>query len=413
MYILAWTMLFGYTLKGIYLAHTLNSTASHRMAHLGPEMIGLGVVATAFAIALVLFGYFIAPNKSIKPFMSKIKTTRFSSSALYFTMFGASCLLMLSFFTRMGFWSQLASLRFTSQKYLLLDNGQETSLGFLTIGGDFLLVFALYYFVFRRKEKRLNIYLIVVGFLFLTYFLSSRRNAAILMVITFLMVMGIRNISSSMTKNFKRYLVVGGMLLTLSLASAIRETGRVGASLNELSVSDSVGVTIEHAMFGSYFMDPAKMGGIITETRERNLYQWGSSYYAIIFAPIPRVMWSSKPPIRNSYFVSQEVLRVPSETGVPPSGLAELYLNFGWFGFIFGSIAFGYMLKIHYYNYLNSPDKRYARIPYALFMLCAILFLLADFAMAALFAIKYAMAIFVCSRFWRWKEARYATVTGS
>lgn len=408
--ILGWTYLIGYTLKGLFLAVTIDDPTQHRLGFLGNDNVGLGVQTTFWATVIMLLGYCLAPKVRFVSGIPPLRVSFVSARTMYYGLFGLSAALMLTFFTKMGFWSQLFSLRFQAKKYLTLDNGAETSLGFLTMGGDFLLIFALYFFVFNTGSKKLNVYIVVVAFLFLTYFISSRRNAALLMIILFLMVMGLHHSVQKVGARAKKYLIMIGMVVVLSFASAIRDTGREGASITDLRVMSALSTTLHHSMYGAYFMGPAKTGAIIDQTRSRNLFLYGSSYTAIVFAPIPRVLWKSKPPIRNSYFVSKEVLRVSYETGMPPGGIAELFLNFGWAGIFVGMFVVGIVLRLALVKYQMSPDRRFSRIPYAVFMLCVIMFFLADFAMGALFFIRYYIAIFVCQKYWTWKVRNDAQV---
>lgn len=411
MWILGWILLVGFTFKGIYLAFVLHEPFSHRLTHLGPDNVWKGVWVTFLCCSLIIVGYLLTPNGRLKHFKKRLKLSHSLVFYVYFGLFWLSVILFVLFFQKMGFASQLAAMRFTSQKFYELSDGQTTSLGFLTIGGDFLLIYGLYYFVFTPKIKVTSLYFIVILFLFLTYFLASRRSAALIMFILFLMVMGVRNFDFRRFKKWKAYLGIASLVVVLSFTSAIRDTGRTGATLGEITVGTAISTTIHHAMYGAYFMDPAKTGAIMSETKKRNLFQYGNSYTGILVAPIPRALWAGKPPVRKNHFIAQDLLKIDSSrTGAPPSGLAELYLNFGWVGMLVGSLLLGSVLKLKYNTYLKSDDKRFARVPYAAFMICVVMFMMADFAMATIFAVKYAMAIFICSRFWRWKESRNALV---
>lgn len=398
-YVLGWTLLFGYSLKGLYLAFTLNSSYSHRLAYFGDQNLDLGGFATLLGFVFFLVGYIAIGKKGIRLNFPNIRLNPFLSSSMYFGLFYVSLLLMIVFFWKMGFHTQVMSLRLVATKYLVLDQGDfSTSLGFLTMGGDFLLIYALYYYIFAKKLKIINVYTLTAAFLFLCYFLASRRNAVLIMIIAFLLVFGIRQTRKKLGRGFVRLASLGSVLVALSFASQIRSGGET--SVGDLDVASALGTTIEHTLEGTYFMDPAKTTAIILETRRRDLFQLGQSYTAVAFAPIPRILWPEKPAIRNSYFVGDDLLDLRSNSGAPPGGIAELYMNFGWLGIVIGMVLVGSVVRVFYNNYLSAPDKRFARVPYAIAMLCMVLFFLADFGMAVLFYVRYMIAVFICHRYW-------------
>ena len=398
-FILGWTLLFGYTLKGLYLAYTLNSDLTHRLAYFGDKNLDLGAFATVYGVMAFLVGYLAVGKTRLRLTSTSLRLHPTLTHIFYYGLFCVSLILMMTFFWKMGFLTQVMSLQLVATKYFVLEQGDyATSLGFLTMGGDFLLILALYYAVFTPKLKALNVYTFTAVFLFLCYFLSSRRNAVLIMIIAFLMVRGIRKAPKKVGRKFARIVLVGVVLATLSFASQIR--GRSEVSAKDLDLLSALEISAEHTLRGAYFMDISKTAAIITETKRRDVFQLGQSYTAVVFAPIPRVLWPGKPAIRNSYFVGDDLLDLRSKSGAPPSGIAELYMNFGWLGIGLGMLLVGGVIRLAYNNYLAAPDKRFARVPYAITMLCLVLFMLADFGMAVLFFIRYAIAIFVCHHYW-------------
>ncbi len=404
-FILGWALLLGYTLKGLYLAYSAATGAPHRLWYASNGIVDLGTAATMLGIVAFVAGYAVIPRTY--PLKKKItllpERNGIPPELLYHMILIGSIALMVTFFYQMGFVDQLLSLQFQAVKYYDLEEGGQSSLGFLTIGGDMLLIFFLYYFVFSKKFNFLHPLCLAIAFCSLCYFLASRRNAVIIIAIAFLMVSGIKKTKWSSAAPLIKYAIIGFAMIALSFASIIRAGGGQ-KDISQLELTAAIAKTTEQTLSGSYFMDPAKTAVIIDQTRDKDLYLYGRTYLDFILAPIPRAIWADKPPIRNSFFIAEEVLDLRINSGVPPSGLAELYLNFGWLGIILGMFIAGMISFTLYRNYRRAPDLRFARIPYAMSMLCVVLFFLVDYTMAVLFFIRYQIAIYVAARYWLSKE---------
>lgn len=95
-------------------------------------------------------------------------------------------------------------------------------------------------------------------------------------------------------------------------------------------------------------------------------YLWGLGFLQILVHPIPRILWESKPPLQNTYFM-QRVLPEHYEGGLnlPPSILGDFYLNFGFVGIAAGMFVIGVLLRGTYLWFKANERNVAAQITYA------------------------------------------------
>ena len=403
---MAWVFLFGYTFKGLYLAYAEMTGAFHRLWYLSDGIIHIGTIAVTIGVFAWLFGYSLAnqpqpPHRTLRLWPGE--PGQFAR-LVYRLVLALSIVLMIVFFVQMGFIEQLASLNFRTQKAFETDEGFHTSLGFLTIGGEFILIFALYHYLFAPRLNWAHPVFLALAFCFLCYMLSGRRNAVLIGIVLFLLTMGGRAVAQKYLSGAGKYAVAGAIVLILSFTSLTRLSSE-GSNLEDMDLSSAIGTTLEQNFTGSYFLDPAKTAAIIEEIDRTDGYLYGISYVRFGVALIPKVIWPNKPDARNSYFVADEILDSRTGSGIPPNAVGELYMNFGWFGVVFGMILAGAFSAWIWQRFLSATDGRYARVPYATALVCICLFVLFDFSMGAIFYIRYAIAMAIASAYWAsWAE---------
>jgi hypothetical protein len=87
---------------------------------------------------------------------------------------------------------------------------------------------------------------------------------------------------------------------------------------------------------------------------------YGSTFLSILYNPIPRFIWPSKPsPAVNQYMIDKGL--GPASIGndnFAVSLTAELYANFWWIGIIFGMILIG-TISAQIWNWFLSNRHRY------------------------------------------------------
>ena len=394
-------ILFGFTLKGVYLAYTEWTGAYHRLNYASAGIIDIGVLASFLGIMAFLLGYGLtkrigSPRTSVTLLPER---NGVSPALLHWGLFSVSLALMVIYFFQMGFAEQIATLQFSAKKKFELETGETTALAFLTVGGEFLTILMLYYIVLAKRIRPTHPLILAILFCCLCWFLASRRNAVMIVMALVLLVIGARAVKSRLRAAFIRNVLLAAGLAILSLVAIIRSEGGT-QSASELSLRGGIATSLEQTFSGSYFMDPAKTAIIVETFPERLPFLHGRTYLEFVIAPIPRAIWPEKPDVRNSYFVAEEVLDLRTNSGVPPSGLAEFYMNFGWPGIVLGMFLTGVLSAWLYRRYRTAPNPQLARIPYATAMICIALFMLVDYTMAVLFFIRYQIAIYVGARYW-------------
>ena len=399
--VMGWTLLIGYTIKSLYLAYAVNAGAPFRTDFLSADIIPIGQLALCFGLFGFMAGYMLLQGSwSGLPYARPRANPPQHPEYLYYPAFFLCVLLMLIYFYQMGFLNQLLTLRFSATKFYYDDEGVRSSLAFLTIGGDLILVYFLYWLTFTKRLTLANIYVPAIGLISLSYMLASRRNGVLLIIAAVIMVYGIRMAGERLSTKVQRNALIAGLLILLAFVSAIRQGGGE-KELSDLNLGGAIAAATEHTFEGAYFLDPAKTAAIIRQTDNRELFLYGQSFTGALFAPVPRVLWPEKPNVRIGPFVAQDVLDYNNQSGVPPGAIGEFYMNFGWPGVFFGMMALGMMTAWLYNRYCASPDKRFSRPAYALMYLCIILFLFADFSLFVLYMIRYGVGIFLCVGFWQ------------
>ena len=406
--VMAWTWLLGYTLKSLYLGFAVMYDLPFRPAWVAFYIIDLGQIAITLGVVSAIAGYFFASsyaprsNSFFPPTAPKIDW-RYS----YWGFFGLSLGLLAIYFQQMGFVEQVRSLRFVATKFFIDEEGERNALGFLSIGGDWLVVFFVYWLAMSRKLSLANVYTGAILFVSLTGFLSSRRNVILSIIIVTVIVVSVRTVKklSAEQKVIRLAGILGAVmvaLLLLSFSSQIRDGNSAGRGIQDLNLTEAVGTSATHAFEGAYFIDPAKPAGIIDMLDTEDELFWGGSYTSFLIAPIPRLIWSDKPVIRLGPFVAQDLFTYGGKAGMPPGGIGEAYLNFGWPGIPISMAIFGVFLAIIRNRQNASVDQRYAIARYSLLCMAAIYFVTVEFTAAIVVFLKYIPAVFIVERYWSW-----------
>ncbi|PAP77157.1 O-antigen polymerase [Rubrivirga marina] len=121
-----------------------------------------------------------------------------------------------------------------------------------------------------------------------------------------------------------------GILALLLILTALRP--RQG-DLSDAGSVFGAQALLETTVGGRHFMDLTKTAHIIEGVPEQLPYQYGESYAAWAFMPIPRTVWLNKPPLGAGPLIGQNIFNM-RYAGVPPGMIAEAYLNFGILGIV-------------------------------------------------------------------------------
>lgn len=123
-----------------------------------------------------------------------------------------------------------------------------------------------------------------------------------------------------------------------------------------------------------------KTSHIIAAIPSKIPYQYGKTMFSWVFAPIPRSIWPGKPPITPGGQIAEEIYHFGEGAfggGIPPSLIAEFYMNFGILGIIFGMFFIGLFLKFTYASlgpYMTVNKNALALYVIITYNLCFLLF---------------------------------------
>jgi len=389
--------LVGYTLKSFYLAYAVNFDAPFKAKHISEDVLYIGqIMAFAGVLAFVL-AYVLTPKRVLALDFKLAPQRRFHFyNTQYKALLILSVFLIVSYFYRMGFLEQLMTLNFVSTRfYIIEETGQRSALGFLLIGADMILVYTIYNYALSKSFPLVSLINVAFLFILLCYFMAGQRFAIVMILVAFFLMRNIRG-DAGVLKVIYRVAAVVGLIVVLSYASQIR-TEREGVRAADLDALVAMRTTVEHVMEGSYAIDPAKLTAMHVKDNE---FLLGSSFYALLVAPIPRVFWPGKPVIRIGPYVAQEILDFNNLSGAPPSAIGEFYINFSWFGVVFGMAFLGILAARVLTLFYRKTDAKLALVRQVLFMVCLSNFMIGDFVFAALAAIKYTFAAYICEKYW-------------
>ena len=406
--IMSWTLLIGFTLKSLYLAYAVTNDAPFQTRRLSFDIIPMGQLPILIAAACLLLGYYIFfryPRHSHAPTLA----SRIGLRWTYIPFFAISLGLMVIYFQKMGLLQQILSGNFRTIKFFVDENtGVKTSLAYLSIGSDFLIVAALFFVLATEKIKPYHVHILAIIFVSICFTMVGRRNGVMIPIILALIVLPMRlkifpsYTNKSILEFFRKWYsfsIMGLVLLLLTFSSQVR-VSHTEVGLADLDLGVAFAATAEHTFQGAYFLDPAKTAVIFDHTSKNQSFLMGKSYINLIYTPIPRVIWPEKPTIKIGPYVAQEILKYNNRSGAPPGGIGELYLNFGWIGVIFGSFLLGLIMALIHRNAISASNPAVGAIKYAIYMICIILFLTTEFSGAIISLIRYSIALFICEMFW-------------
>lgn len=411
--IMAWTFLLGYTLKSIYLSFAVEHELPFRPDWISFYVIDVGQFGILLGVVSMMLGYAIGTSyfSRYRTFTSMPRSPRINATYYYVPFFLLSLLLLSIYFQQMGFVNQIRSGRLVATKFFIDEEGERSALGFLSIGGDFLIVMIIYYLAMARKITWVNVYTLSLLFLLINLFLASKRNVILVIIILALIVLAVRGVKINLLKRLSRFAIIIVTMIGVSFASQIRNGSRDGQTLGQLDVVKAIEATTIHAFEGAYFIDPAKTAAIITLADNSSDLLWGGSFLGFIVTPIPRVLWPEKPNVRIGPHIAQNLFDFGNKAGVPPGAVGEAYLNFGWPGIVFVLFFVGFLLAYAWWKHRHAEDPRFTIVRYAFVMISIIYFLTVEFSAGVVIFLKYYIAILVAERYWRFRLSQERRLT--
>lgn len=154
------------------------------------------------------------------------------------------------------------------------------------------------------------------------------------------------SVAGRLPKKSATVIVAGGLAL-LILITQLRSAARV----DQADFGDSVSAVVVNRNY----MDINKQ--FLTSRAleaERTEYQLGQTYAGLLFVWVPRDIWPDKPAVNPGPEFQRISYELVNRGGTPPSGLTELYWNFG----LIGALALSFPLGMAF----GSLD-RFLRLP--------------------------------------------------
>jgi len=354
-------VLFGITLRAIYIAVYDNDTINNELL-LGRDrgfLLAGGIIILLSLLALIS-GYMVrTPKLNIHRFRlfrkNRWRSTRLFFVVFFFTAIGA--IAMISFIRKVGIAS--FALSSISSKHFYVVEGAEyqySSLGYYRWAASLTVpAFYLYLSWFAASCKRwFSVWgtgVVFLGLLAAVFpFINSSRSGVITILI-FAMVLWHflhRKIRIRTVVWAFGFIVAIFMIMITLRAGKIINVGDIASQITAEAILDRL--VGNRNLFG---ID--KTGHIINAVPKKLPYQFGRSFLSILFAPIPRTLWSSKPPVLLGATIGQVVYETKDEAGrgagIPPGFVPELYLNFGIPGVIIGMFMLGIWLKFLYKSF--------------------------------------------------------------
>jgi len=215
--------------------------------------------------------------------------------------------------------------------------------------GSFLL-----FFDHLRKGGKLNWRLIVVVFIGTLLWISKGRIFLTLFyILTFVGINYFYDLTTLGKSNNRRYLfflifvpVIAVTLFTLRLLSSLQESG----ALDQSSLIAAAGDVLDS--FGFYLIDKGNLPNtalflkVIDAWERDHGFLYGQSLFSWLFNILPSGIrpenYQPSAIIKNLWYSY-----VPTGN-LPPTGVAEMYMNFGFIGPLLGMFVLGVLIKLFY-----------------------------------------------------------------
>lgn len=182
----------------------------------------------------------------------------------------------------------------------------------------FIFAFCISLFFAFYTQSRASIIFCFVNLLIITYYQNNKRIKILKLMATIIV-----------------------SVLSFFLLTCLRQ----GAGF-EVSKSLHLKEYLNPLLLNNGGIDASKTGHVIEMTINSRHYEFGSTLIEFITLAIPRQIWHNKPANLDT-FIGQKIYDANSygSGAVPPGFIAEMFLNFGFFGIIIGCVVFGYFFK--------------------------------------------------------------------
>lgn len=335
------TVLFGVTLRGPYFLFTEDQYV--RDFFMLGESIDFFIFPTillVMALGIMMFGY----SFKLKPWnLSKYKVFRktnwserkliiVAGMCIISSMYGIYLyfdLLKISIF-------ELGVNNFSEARFFEIEGSDiKGSAGYVRLLGSlarpsFLITLA--YILSKRKSIFSVVGILMILSLLISLalpILLSTRVQVIYIALSAALIWGTKRKISGATWTT----LLLGIGLVFSILTGYRHNSV--ESYSDIRKNINVFSVIESVVDNRNLLGVSKTAHIINNVPSEFPHTYGSTMINWIIAPIPRSIWKEKPSILPGDIIRDKIYKLPSYTGrIPPGIIAELYLNFSYYGFL-------------------------------------------------------------------------------
>lgn len=241
--------------------------------------------------------------------------------------------------------------------------GVRLSFGYLTwmaslVSNSYYLV--LIYYLSHRQNITKNkffwrIYLTLLGFSSILFPLFTNTRASLLYVFIISTVIFARY---TKLKILRMFLILLAMISLFTIMTVQRSENK-SEDISEIGSAVKIETIAEGLVGRRSLFSVFKTSHIFMAIPDKLEYEYGNTYMAVFFVPIPRTMWAEKPLLSNGVIIADKVFGIDT-AGVPPGMFGELYWNFGWIGITIGLFLFGMIVRSFYATFgLNNNTNAF------------------------------------------------------
>lgn len=360
----ALSIFFGVFGRSLYLLTSQSEVAKDLLEGYTLAAIVPGAILSAIGAAVLCLGFAAVGERRLRlawlsEVLRKMDTQRLCLLLPIFFLLSAAATYF--FIQATGFdFTGIASL---STKRRVMINGVESSMGYHRLIAQDLsrvMLLILTAWFLRAKDRSLwfPVGLGLFGLLAiaLPFLASSRSNVLLTVIAVCVVVSRIRGISL-------KSLAVCGLVCVVTLTSmlALRRENNQGASASETILN----LGMEPFFGNKSFACLVKLGHIYNGVPDLIPYHYGSSYLSVLYAPVPRAIWTNKPPVLLGRMVSEKLYNRGLDLkekggGTPPGLFSEAIINFGIVGFPLVVFAFGFLLGLLHNSLARLSDNSIA-----------------------------------------------------
>ncbi|GMU55148.1 MAG: hypothetical protein AMXMBFR33_42940 [Candidatus Xenobia bacterium] len=352
---------FGTTLKTLFIVlYPSERTTNFLMIGYSNDILYGPMVCICLGLLCMVIGYCLpVPTMPVALFTNLLKNRQWSPWRLRLTMVFSFALAVFCAITFIRALGPLALLQLSAKRRLSPENDEH---GGLLLMGVAQLTFCCYYCFIQIITNRRGTWpervmlLISWAFLGAFYTFTSTRTLILNMVVYCLL----------MTHYLKGQIRVQHALLSLGfILAVVAFIGGLRASPQNRnpgimdSLTQGTSRFVELSVTNRNYLGSPETAIILTTVPNQLNWQYGKTMITWAYFPIPRAAWAGKPErLRVGFLLSPLFKRRTDLTGATPGVVAELYVNFGYFGIFPGMLLVGMVLRSLYLTFRPHLNNR-------------------------------------------------------